>query len=1280
MKKTVTIIAICVLIPFLFIASSPIQEKAPATDTYVVIAWNDLGMHCANKDFSNMCILPPYNNQSAVVIRRGSPAMLPLVMGASSGINVTYEVPGNTYSVGKTNFWSYANQIFGVTLPNNIGLTGYGLSGSMADSVNYFHVSGIPVTPFQDNDLVNENPFQLTLIKAFNLSGDLLATTQSVIPVSNEINCVSSGCHSSEMSILQSHPNVSGFNINNRPILCANCHADPVLGTTGNGSAPKFSQVIHEKHGDAIPTDCYKCHPGPNTQCLRDTMHSAGMWCTNCHGNTKNVAHTIEQGRTPWLQEPSCGAASCHGSNYAENPGKLFHESRGHGNLLCSTCHGSPHSILPSSRPEDNIQNIALQGFSGTLRKCSVCHGYTPAGAGPHGLYANAEPVSGTYTIPGTEYPTIASAFAVMNANGVNGPVTFLINSGYIENAVNLTLTVPTAGATSPITFKKNPSQTGQNPKITVTAGGSGSTDGGIIIAGTDYVTFEKVDIDASLQSSIEWGYALVKRRNTAPFDGCQHVAIKGCNITMNRTNVKSTGIYSGNHISTSTSSLSITSANDACNDCQIDGNVITNAYIGIAITGYAAPSPYSLYDHNNEVGQYMKNTILNFGGANTDAYGIYVAAQDKVKIMNDSIVSGTGSTQRVAGITLASGTSSGAEVSGNYISLISNATTSQNLYGIWNALGSTAASNCVRIHHNRIADCASTVASSSAPLYGIFNSASVDTIRIYDNTIYGSTLSTTGPQYVIRSQASANNLFINNNTVYNITNNGTGNMTMIHNQSSVTANIFSNTVYSCTARGGTVYGVYSALGTTVNVYKNHFYNLSSNNGSTASCLVYGIYNSSTPSITIYNNFISDLKANMATSNPSICGLYLTGGTTNTVYNNTVFLNATSSGSSFGSAAVYAGTTPVTNLRNNILVNISSHGASGNTVAFSRSSAAIGTYSGNNNDFYAGTPGPHNLIYFDGTNTFQGFSAYQGYVSPDDVASFSENPPFINTTSSPANLHIQTGVNTLCESGGSLVTNPQVSEDIDGSYRYPNPGYPDNTGQPATAPDVGADEFAGGPLPAAKTLNLTIFLEDFYNNLTRMMNKAQDCTDGANTFDKFQENVVDTLSVILANATNPWSYLYEIHGVNLNTDGSLSIPTIPMSLSGSYYVIIKHRQSVETWSSIPVSFSGSPVSYNFSSSSFQAYGNNLKLVATTPDVYAILSGDITGFAPNSQDGYADVFDNNDVFNKAQLAAYGYMTEDLNEDAFVDIFDMALVFNNMQLAVGMITPPNPGKKK
>ena len=362
----------------------PVMMASVTSDEYIVLSWNDLGMHCANKDFSTICILPPYNNLKAQVIKRGTATTPPQVI--TTGLTVTYEIPGNTYSVGKTNFWTYSQALFGVTQAN-IGLTGAGLTGTMGVNTNEYFQDGIPLTPYQDDNLVTESPFQLALIKVKDGGGNLLTETQPVIPVSNEINCVSSGCHNSEQAILNAHEQEGGFNPNNKPVKCASCHSDNALGAPGVSGVPSFSRVIHEKHG-SITNDCYKCHPGPNTQCFRDVMHKGGMICQDCHGSVSNVALTIENGRQPWLQEPSCGATSCHGSNYAPETNKLYRQSRGHGNLYCSACHGSPHAIVPTEQANDNIQNIAVQGWAGTLNKCSVCHGIIPDLPGPHGILA----------------------------------------------------------------------------------------------------------------------------------------------------------------------------------------------------------------------------------------------------------------------------------------------------------------------------------------------------------------------------------------------------------------------------------------------------------------------------------------------------------------------------------------------------------------------------------------------------------------------------------------------------------------------------------------------------------------------------------------------------------------------------------------------------------------------------------------------------------------------------------------------------------------------------
>ena len=361
---------------------------------YVVIGWNDLGMHCSNLDFSQIVILPPYNNVRAQVILRGDSTHLPTVV--TTGVRVAYEIPGNTYSVGKTNFWDYEDQLFGVSLAPNIGLTGAGLSGDMAIRENYFFVEGIPITPYTDANLLTEDPFQLGLLQLYSTSGPLLASTQPVVPVSNEINCVSSGCHSSVQNILNEHSDEGGFDPNNTPILCASCHSSNALGAPGQPGVPSLSEAVHKKHGDRT-NDCYKCHPGPNTQCLRDVMKTEhGFVCQDCHGSVTEVGESISSGREPWFDEPSCGATQCHGATYAEEPGKLFRESRGHGGLFCSACHGEPHAIVPSGEARDNVQNIALQGYAGTLNKCATCHGTTPTAAGPHGILPSGPCCVGT--------------------------------------------------------------------------------------------------------------------------------------------------------------------------------------------------------------------------------------------------------------------------------------------------------------------------------------------------------------------------------------------------------------------------------------------------------------------------------------------------------------------------------------------------------------------------------------------------------------------------------------------------------------------------------------------------------------------------------------------------------------------------------------------------------------------------------------------------------------------------------------------------------------------
>ncbi|MEZ4513917.1 MAG: hypothetical protein R3C62_18765 [Chloroflexota bacterium] len=371
-----------------------------ATPAYVVVAWNDLGMHCYNRDFQDLAVLPPFNTLWAQVIKTGNPPQL-----LTENIRVTYEFPDNTYSVGKSNFWDYDVQLFGVDLPPNVGLAGKGLAGEM-DLIgsDHFEAAGIPLTEFRDSDVSNPYPYQLATVIAYNATtNEELARITTVAPVSTEMHC--DNCHDDggveeittgrvETNILTLHDRASmgsypqgheGALMNRRPILCAECHASNALGAVGVAGIPSLSKAMHDKHSGVIPATkdgCYQCHPGPETQCLRDVMATDhNMDCLDCHGNLETVANNPQ----PWLNEPRCD--SCHGAAYQQDQA-LYRFSTEHGGLYCSACHDSPHAIAPTSQPNDSIKFVALQGHNGTLDTCTVCHTSQPLAAGPHGSLA----------------------------------------------------------------------------------------------------------------------------------------------------------------------------------------------------------------------------------------------------------------------------------------------------------------------------------------------------------------------------------------------------------------------------------------------------------------------------------------------------------------------------------------------------------------------------------------------------------------------------------------------------------------------------------------------------------------------------------------------------------------------------------------------------------------------------------------------------------------------------------------------------------------------------
>jgi len=452
------------------------------TGAYTLLAWNDLGMHCMDgNDYSIFSILPPYNNLIAQLIKKGSQPK-----HINSGVTITYEsavsLDGkwNTTSSTKTNFWTYAGDLFGSAPSENVGLANNPVQSLTPHTMtyestnNWWKAEGIPTSPRNDDGSYNMYP--MVKVVAKSTSGQILAETTTVLPVSDEMDCKK--CHASnsntsakpsagwvsiadaqkdyKLNILrlhdQKHPNAvsnnlqalanKGWNYNSAglettansgtPILCASCHKSNALPNTGVNGIKPLTQALHSKHANVTDpltnmklndatnrNACYTCHPGATTQCLRGAMGSAKnadgsnkMQCQSCHGTMSAVGGT----RDGWFDEPNC--QSCHqngkretvavtnmltgtlraavdnrfatSANHPATGKSLYRFSTGHGGLQCSACHGSTHAIYPSSKPEDNLQSIHIQGHAGTIGECTACHTSMPntSSSGPHGMHS----------------------------------------------------------------------------------------------------------------------------------------------------------------------------------------------------------------------------------------------------------------------------------------------------------------------------------------------------------------------------------------------------------------------------------------------------------------------------------------------------------------------------------------------------------------------------------------------------------------------------------------------------------------------------------------------------------------------------------------------------------------------------------------------------------------------------------------------------------------------------------------------------------------------------
>lgn len=184
------------------------------------------------------------------------------------------------------------------------------------------------------------------------------------------------------------------------------------------------------------------------------------------------------------------------------------------------------------------------------------------------------------------------------------------------------------------------------------------------------------------------------------------------------------------------------------------------------------------------------------------------------------------------------------------------------------------------------------------------------------------------------------------------------------------------------------------------------------------------------------------------------------------------------------------------------------------------------------------------------------------------------------------------------------------------------------------------------PSSGQTSLNLKAIVEGYFDT-------------GANKL-----NINDTARIYLRNSIAPYAVIDSAKSVidSLTYSGIFSFPN---AATGNYYLEFEHRNSIETWSKLPVTITAGNVnSYDFTTAANAAFGDNLTL---KNGKYCIYSGDV------DRDGAVDISDIVLIFNDAAVFASGYFPTDINGDDFVDLTDVTITFNNSSNFVSRIVP-------
>jgi trimeric autotransporter adhesin len=514
-------------------------------------------------------------------------------------------------------------------------------------------------------------------------------------------------------------------------------------------------------------------------------------------------------------------------------------------------------------------------------------------------------------------YTSFADALTAVNAvTAMSGPITLTLAAG-TETALATGLVLGSTtlnlalSATNTITIVGAGATTVLNAGTGTATPGSPVPDGILKLNGADFVTIDGLtftDGNTTNPATMEVGIGIFKLSAT---DGCQNNTIQNCIFNMQRVNnAGGTGVMVdgsvaiallNSTIAASTTALTIADPKGASSNNKFYANTINGGHYGIVIRGFATTSAFTLVDRNNDIGGSSAatgNTILNYGGATsgaTNTAGIRVVEQWDFNVayntINNNNGGGANHPTTLRGILTSGSTSASGNINNNNITITSGAATNQ-MDGISNGAGGTAAANTININKNTIVFNYPTA--TTGTINAIINSATAATVNINDNNVSaGSVIPTTG-QIVFVNGGSPTTLNIGGNTLSNIIRSGTSTGTSFITR-------------------GIVYG----SPTTAIINNNTISNISYTNASTTPGQIDAIFSSTTLSVdvTISNNKIN----NLTTVEGNIRGIN-DASTINTGIKN-VFNNTLHTFANTGTGGNYSGILMTSRGQNNIFKN-----------------------------------------------------------------------------------------------------------------------------------------------------------------------------------------------------------------------------------------------------------------------------------------------------------------------------------------------------------------------